>query len=205
MSGTLDLSGYKLTFDDEFNSFNWNSSGTQGKGTWQTNFYFGGRSLSSNGELQTYSDATTGTNPFSISASGDMPGHSELDIQAKPDGKGGFTSGLITTEPSFTQTYGYFEMKAELPQGKGLWPAFWLLPADKSWPPELDPLEAFGAANASGEGGANKYHFGEISGNGSQSNGNWVTVPGDVTTGYHTYGVKWDPQHLTYFFDGQQM
>ncbi len=204
MSGTLDLSGYKLTFDDEFNSFNWNSSGTPGNGTWQTNFYFGGRSLPSNGEQETYSDASTGTNPFSIVPTG-TAGSTALDIQAKPAASGGYTSGLITTEPSFTQTYGYFEMKAELPQGSGLWPAFWLLPADKSWPPEIDTLEAFGAPNAHGEGGANQYHVGAISGDSSQNNGGWQAVSPDIFNSYNTYGVKWDPQHITYYFDGQEV
>lgn len=205
MSGTLDLSGYKLTFDDEFNSFNWNSTATPGNGTWQTTFYFGGRSLSSNGEQETYSDPSTGTNPFSINQSGDLPGHSQLNITAQPNGSGGYTSGLITTEPSFSQTYGYFEMRAELPAGKGLWPAFWMLPTDKSWPPEIDALEAFGAPNANGEGGATSYHYGAISGNGSQSNGGWLNLPANTETGYHNYGVMWDPQHLTYYFDGQEV
>jgi beta-glucanase (GH16 family) len=205
MGSTLDLTGYKLTFDDEFNSFNWNSNGQPGNGTWQTNFYFGGRSLPSNGEQETYSDPSTGTNPFSITPSGDIAGHSQLDIQANPAAGGGYTSGLITTEPSFSQTYGYFDMRAELPAGKGLWPAFWMLPTDKSWPPEIDALEAFGGPNASGEGGTNQAHVGVISSDGSQNNGGWQTVNGDITTGYHDYGVMWDPQHITYYIDGQQV
>jgi beta-glucanase (GH16 family) len=199
------LTGYKLTFDDEFNSFNWNSTGQPGDGTWQTNFYFGGHSLPSNGEQETYSDPSTGTNPFSITPSGDMPGHSQLDIQAQPDGNGGCTSGLITTEPSLSQTYGYFEMRAELPAGKGLWPAFWMLPTDKSWPPEIDALEAFGTANANGEGGSNQAHVGVISSDGSQNNGGWQTVNGDMTADYHNYGVLWDPQHITWYIDGQEV
>jgi serralysin len=204
MSGsTLDLSGYKLTFDDEFNTFSWNPTATAGNGTWQTNFYFGGRSLPSNGELEIYSDSSTGTNPFSIT-SGGLNNGSVLDIQAAPAAGGGYTSGLITTEPSFTQTYGYFEMSAELPQGSGLWPAFWLLPADKSWPPELDPMEAFGATyNA--QGGSTSVHIGAISADSSQSNGEWVTVPGNIYTGYHAYGIMWDPTHLTYYIDGTEV
>jgi beta-glucanase (GH16 family) len=189
----LDLTGYKLTFDDEFNSFSWAGAG----GTWQTTFYFGGRTLSSNGELEYYSDPSVGVNPFSVQ-------NGALEITAAPStnlaATGGlpYTSGLITTESSFTQTYGYFEMRAKLPAGQGLWPAFWLLPADKSWPPEIDPLEAFGSE-------PNQIHYGAISTNSSQSGGDWVTVPTNITDSYHTYGVMWTPTTLTYYFDGQQV
>jgi beta-glucanase (GH16 family) len=196
MAGTLNLSGYKLTYDDEFNTFSSSPDGSTGH--YKTSFYFGGRSLPSNGEHEFYSDSSVGTNPFSLH-------NGALDITAAPGGPAAYTSGLITTEKSFTQTYGYFEMRAELPQGQGMWPAFWLLAADKGWPPELDPLEAFGQTNAHGEGGSDKYHVGMISSNSSQSNGGWETINGNIYTGYHDYGVDWEPDHVTYYFDGQQV
>src|SRR5476649_2281750 len=149
MANTLNLSNFKLSFDHEFNTFTSSPSGANG--AWQTTFYFGGRTLSGNGEQEFYSDSSVGSNPFSLQ-------NGALQISATPGGNSAglpYTSGLITTEGNFTQTYGYFEMRAQLPAGQGMWPAFWLLPADKSWPPELDPLEAFGATNANGEGGAN--------------------------------------------------
>src|SRR5690242_14779975 len=130
MSGTLDLTGYSLTYDDEFNSFTSTPDGSQG---YQTTFYFGGRSLPSNGELEYYSDSSVGVNPFSL-------GNGALTITAAPGANPEnlpYNSGLITTEGMFTQTYGYFEARIEAAQGAGMWNGFWMLPADKSWPPEI--------------------------------------------------------------------
>src|SRR5579872_6790192 len=117
MGTQLNLSGFKLTYDDEFNNFTSSPDGSQG---YQTTFYFGGRSLPSNGEHEFYSDSSVGVNPFSLQ-------NGALDINAQPGGPAAYTSGLITTEGMFSQTYGYFEIRAQLPQGQGLWPAFWLL------------------------------------------------------------------------------
>jgi hypothetical protein len=50
MSSTLDPTGYKLTFDDEFDGFNWKGGDTSPSGIWQIDFCRGGRSLPSNGE-----------------------------------------------------------------------------------------------------------------------------------------------------------
>jgi beta-glucanase (GH16 family) len=124
-----------------------------------------------------------------------------LDIVARPAppglarALGGFryTSGLITTQPSFAQAYGYFEMRARLPGGKGVWPAFWLLPADLSWPPELDVMESIGDP-------------GQV----------WTTAhsklddrPGvkhEISRGgFHVFAVSWDPQTIIWFIDGREV
>src|SRR4051812_33808662 len=194
----LDLTGFRLTYDDEFNSFQSSPNGSSG---YQTTFYFGGRSLPSNGEQEYYSDSTVGVNPFALS-------NGQLTITAapgsNPDGLW-YNSGLITTEGMFTQTYGYFEIRADLPSGQGMWPAFWLLPADKSWPPEIDVLEAFGQDNGRGEGGSGEVHVGAITSNwASGGGGDWVAMPNGANnqTGYHTYGVNWQPDHVTWYIDG---
>jgi len=63
--------------------------------------------------------------------------------------------------------YGWFEIEAQLPEGKNLWPAIWLTGA---WPPEIDIMEAY---SENGSGMKSKYmgledwkiqpnlHFGE--------------------------------------------
>jgi len=204
----LEKLGAKITFSDDFNTFSWFGTG----GTWKTWFYFGsspndanGRTLSGNGELEYYSDLKVGVDPFSVS-------NSILSITANraiglPKNDKGvqllYTSGPITTEPSFKQVYGYWEMKAKLPFGKGFWPAFWLLAADKGWPPEIDPLEAFGAPNSRNEGHNNQIHHGCI-GTGDTGWGEWTTTPNSVniTEGFHTYAVLWTPSTITFYFDG---
>ncbi len=50
----------------------------------------------------------------------------------------------------FSQTYGRYEMRAKLPTGKGLWPAFWMLPEQDrygAWAAsgEIDIMEAWGS------------------------------------------------------------
>lgn len=63
--------------------------------------------------------------------------------RAKLDGARFFT-GMLATDQTWAQTYGYFEIVARIPEGKGHWPAFWLAPAGIGWPPEIDMFEAYG-------------------------------------------------------------
>lgn len=83
-----------------------------------------------------------------------------------------------------------------LPGGKGLWPAFWLLPQDSvygSWPAsgEIDMMEA---VNLSGSGG-NMVH-GTIHCGGAWPNtvhtGDSYLVATDATADFHTYAFEWD-------------
>lgn len=155
MTGTLNLTGYTLTFDDEFDNFSAAAGSTDLSkplnATWQTQFFWGARYFGSNGEQQYYSDSTTGTNPFSLQ-------NGALDITAAPGSNPAgqpYNSGMINSYHSFSQTYGYFEMRAKLPEGQGMWPAFWLLP-ENGGTGEIDAMEAFGAKAADGEGGSNQ-------------------------------------------------
>lgn len=56
-----------------------------------------------------------------------------------------YTSSSINTRDKQAWTYGRFEMKARIPIGSGLWPAFWTLGIEKEWPSngEIDIMEYY--------------------------------------------------------------
>ena len=108
-----------------------------------------------------------------------------------------YTSGLLTTQKSFTQTYGYFEVRAKVPTGQGVWPGFWLLPADGSWPPEVDALEA---------NGTNKvYTTVHTDASGSPSAVGFTTDVNNISSAFHTYGVLWNAQSISFYIDGTEV
>ena len=90
-------------------------------------------------------------------------------------------------------------MRAQLPAGQGLWPAFWLLPANGSGPPEIDVMEVLGNNLTTLYTTALTNQTGTHT-----SSGTGTTVP-NMSLGYHTYGVDWEVDYITYYFDGQQI
>ena len=183
------LSVGAITFDDEFNMLNASPSGLQ---TWTTTLVFGARTAQN--EAEYYSDATTGTNPFAITN-----GVLSITAQRAADGQlpngTSFTSGVLETASSFSQQYGYFEVKAKMPTGGGVWPAFWLLPANQTALPELDVVETLGRD-------PNDVYMTSH----TAQNGYRLTVSDSLahidTTQFHTYGVNWTPSTLTWYIDG---
>jgi len=56
-----------------------------------------------------------------------------------------YSSGIITSYDAFKTVHGYAEMRARIPKGQGLWPAFWLLNGYYvGQQPEIDILEVLG-------------------------------------------------------------
>jgi beta-glucanase (GH16 family) len=149
------------------------------------------------------SDANVGFDPFSDDGK-------VLTIVATPGttpSGAPYFGGVISSAGSFSQAFGYFEMRAQLPVGAGLWPAFWMYPETGYGIRELDVLEAFGAPYQ-GQGSLTEYHAAmHDSSLPNTQAGGWVsTVPSgtNITEGFHTYGMLWTPTTTTYYFDGQQ-
>ena len=182
--------GMTQTFAEEFTGFSASASGIGT--TWKTSLKIQDqlRTLSSNKEAAYYSDSSVGVNPFSL--------HDEaLDIAATPGGNPlnlAYNSGVITTAQSFAQQYGYFEMRAALPAGQGFWPAFWLLPGDGSWPPEIDIVEVLGNSPTTAYASLHS----TVSGNSTMK----IDYLPDLSIGFHTYGLSWQADTIRWFIDG---
>ncbi len=107
-----------------------------------------------------------------------------------------YASGMVTTFQSFQFTYGYVQIVARIPGGTGTWPALWLLPANESWPPEIDIMENWGSLHTVRE----TTHWPSPAGPEYQSFA--TTTPDDLTATWHTYALLWSPGSLTWYLDG---
>lgn len=132
-----------------------------------------------------------------------------LTIQARKEttktqkGTFAYTSGLITSDRNTSDTtvpvkfdfqYGYAEIRAKVPTGKGLWPAFWMLPTDHS-NGEIDIMEILGDHP---ETNYMTYHWG----NGQSIGGSWSISGTDFSKDFHTYAVDWNPDSIVWYIDG---
>jgi len=115
-----------------------------------------------------------------------------------------YTSARIETGGLFQTMYGSLDASIKLPEGPGLWPAFWALGSDYArvgWPGsgEIDMMEALGDDPFA--------FYGSIHGPSSASPDGWdMTVlkrsRASLAAGFHVYGVRWSPGKVVFTFDG---
>ncbi len=106
---------------------------------------------------------------------------------------------LVTRDPL---GYGFYEVRAQLPCGRGMWPAIWLLPMDGSrWPDggEIDIMEMVGfdpdVIHATVHSAAFNHRL-------KTQRGAQLRVAG-ACTGYHRYQLEWTPDTITIGVDGR--
>ncbi|MCL4115485.1 UNVERIFIED_CONTAM: hypothetical protein GTU68_023909 [Idotea baltica] len=130
-----------------------------------------------------------------------------LKITAKKESFQGaqYTSSRLLSKGKFDFTYGRVEVRAKLPEGKGTWPAIWMLGCDDAggslvWPKigEIDIMEYLGDEPTT--------VFGTIHGPGF-SGANSITKKYDLLndrfdTGFHVFGVEWTPNQINWYVDG---
>ena len=174
---------YTLAFSEEFNSYNPN--------VWNDHIWY---------------ESSDATKNYTVE-------DGKLKIWPQRNASGQFVNRTIDTDGKYYQTYGYFEMEAKLAMGAGTWPAFWLLNHDNGDRPEIDILEAYGGAApntgwSDGAGHPTTYSTtvwptGIQSGN--QAGFKMIQNLGDLSSTFHKYGLKWEPNKLTFYYDGREV
>ena len=181
-----------LTFEDDFNS-----EGEIDESVW--NFDIGtGDEISGagwgNNEQQYYTNR-----PENITVEGGM-----LKLTALQESfmGSGYTSARINTKGKLEQEYGRIEARIQLPWGKGLWPAFWMLGNnidEVSWPQcgEIDIMEYRGQNPSTLIGSVHGPGY-----SGGESEGKEYVLANDrFDTGFHVFGVEWGPEYINYYVD----
>ncbi|MDG1066220.1 MAG: glycoside hydrolase family 16 protein [Luminiphilus sp.] len=119
---------------------------------------------------------------------------------AEKDGR--ITSGKLVSEGLFSQQYGRFEARINLPNGRGLWPAFWMMPqSERPWPlaGEIDIMEWTGNEPNRLIGAA---HFGPLPPNNVHYS-ETLRLPAPWNEGWHEFAVEWAPGRIHWEVDGR--
>jgi beta-glucanase (GH16 family) len=165
------------TFDDEFD-------GPTIGPVWTHDFGFGGTENSWSGGQSSVANGI-------------------LTITAQRSGDG-WVSDVLDTKTTWTQQYGYFEARMKIPEGAGLWPAFWLYSSQRGGQAEIDAMEV--CANPIGANGGddvsllhNTVHWTREGSNGTRFR------TADLSLDFHVYAVDWRADHIAFFLDGVEV
>lgn len=192
----------KLTFDSEFNS---NNIGSVGQGQpWEYSFDyapngFADSSMSSYEVNPNAAGLPADANVYNVgnglltmqikNTPSDVPGNL---VNNEP-----FLSGQINTKNEFSQTHGYFEARMQVPTGAGTSSAFWAVPQNGAWPPELDMPEF--------DQSPTYVNWGIHGVNNVMPQNTAASNQPDASTGMHVYGVDWEADKITFYEDGKEI
>jgi beta-glucanase (GH16 family) len=113
-----------------------------------------------------------------------------------------YTSGRLKTQGKFTQMYGRFEARIQIPSGQGVWPAFWLMGDDfptAGWPAcgEIDVMENVDVDKSRIRG---SIHGPGYSAKESLTS-SYTLARGRLSDDFHVFAVEWEPQAIRYYVD----
>ncbi len=181
--------GYVLKWSDEFNY-----KGLPDPSKWS---YDIGGSGWGNNEAQYYTDAR-------LSNSEVKDGYLYVNtIKEDFEGKK-YTSARLVTRSKGDWLYGRIEVKAKLPQGRGMWPAIWMLPTTWSyggWPlsGEIDIMESLGHIPYFVAATAQTQSYNHLQG--TQKNA--ILAVADCYTQFHDYILEWDTSEMKFYVDSK--
>lgn len=195
---TLDINAYEQTFSDDFDSLSVSAWGPDT--TWIAHTPWNGD----------FGDAKfvnpTPNFPFSV-----KDGILTIEMRKGDDGK--WRSGLLSSADrkgnGFSQMYGYFEVRAKLPPGEGVWPAFWLIGQGrlKPNPPataEIDIFEYYGRDPGSF---SSSVHVWPIAKDVTKFTKTLKTsVPeGSLSADYHLFGASVEEDMIRIYLDRKEI
>lgn len=191
----IDVSKLQLTFSEEFDELSVSPWGPNTR--WIAHTPWAGDF----GDAR-FADPRKGVFPFTID-------NGILRIEARKNSEGKWESGLLAsadaTGRGFSQQYGYFEMRAKLPRGKGVWPAFWLHtindPKAKS-KVEFDVMEYYGHDPRKYQAAVHTWFFNPADDPGVPGPGTFVPVPANsLSDEFNTYGVLVRPDVVIFYLN----
>jgi beta-glucanase (GH16 family) len=113
-----------------------------------------------------------------------------------------YTSAKINSKYKGDWRYGRIEAGIKLPEGQGMWPAFWMMPTEQvygGWPNsgEIDIMELVGHEPSTVYG---TLHYGPPY---EYTNGSYTLPSGKFSDGFHVFSIEWTPDSISWFVDGQ--
>ncbi|HEY9118041.1 MAG TPA: glycoside hydrolase family 16 protein [Roseivirga sp.] len=150
-----------------------------------------------NNELQYYTDE-----PANINLA-----HGILTITALADSfkTRAYSSAKLVTKGKGDWKYGRMEVKARIPQGRGNWPAIWMLPSENTyggWPRsgEIDIMEHVGYDQGNMHGTVHTESFNHRKGT---QKGDSVQIE-DISSSFHVYAIEWTEDKIDFFMDDEK-
>lgn len=111
----------------------------------------------------------------------------------------GYTAAKLVSRRAYG--YGFYEISARLPCGRGIWPAIWMLPHGGKWPDagEIDIMEMVGWDPGIVHATLHSAKFNHVLGTqrGAQ------TRVATSCTAFHRYQLDWRPHSITIGVDGR--
>lgn len=127
-----------------------------------------------------------------------------LVIAARADNYKGYrySSARLTTQGLNSWTYGRIEARIKIPEGQGLWPAFWMLGEDYAtlgWPQcgEIDIMEAIGRSPDTVRGTVHGPGYFRDDSIGAD----FVLAEKKVADNFHVFAVEWAPNDIRWYTD----
>lgn len=114
-----------------------------------------------------------------------------------------YTSASLHTWEKASWTYGRIEVRAKLPQGRGVWPAIWTLGTNRrqaGWPAcgEIDIMEFVGFEPNIVHVNVHTRDLNHTKGN---NKGDRLEVSPPPFEQFHVYAVEWFEDHMDFFYD----